>query len=501
MIRLELQFDKTMLPCLQSVLRQAQTQEVTQEVRLPEGMPDIGRVVSCWAQPVIRGKEWRSDRIGVNGGVMTWVLYASEEGEPQAVAAWIPYQMKWDIPETRHDGVIMTQSFLRSVDARSLSARKLIVRANVGVVVDAMVPGEAELFTPPELPTDVQICKQNYNMLVPREAGEKAFQMEETLNIPASIPMPEQMIYYTVWPEVKDWKLMTDKMVFRGSVAVHILYRGQDEQVHTWDQEIPFSQYADLDMEYDSDAVAELFPMVTNLELDLLPEGQVSLKAGLSGQYVIYDKPKVEVVTDAYSPTRQVNVQMSELTLPGIQRMENQVLQVEQTMESDALGVMDLAFYPDYPQQISEPSGMQVQIPGIFTLLFRGADATLQSTNAYWEETMDLDIGSSDIAYTVIAPSGKTMATLGSNGVSMQADLLVRTNVENRRGLPMVTALELGEKKEPDPSRPSLILRKAGNNSLWQIAKETGSTVEQIQVANQLTQDPEPDRILLVPVL
>ena len=58
---MELQFEKKLIPCLRTVMRQVQTQEQTQEeVRLPEGMPDIGRVLSSWGQVLIRGKEWRS---------------------------------------------------------------------------------------------------------------------------------------------------------------------------------------------------------------------------------------------------------------------------------------------------------------------------------------------------------------------------------------------------------------------------------------------------------
>ena len=38
---MELQFDKTLCTCLQAGQTQVQAQEQTQEVRLPEGMPDI----------------------------------------------------------------------------------------------------------------------------------------------------------------------------------------------------------------------------------------------------------------------------------------------------------------------------------------------------------------------------------------------------------------------------------------------------------------------------
>ena len=66
--------------------------------------------------------------------------------------------------------------------------------------------------------------------------------------------------------------------------------------------------------------------------------------------------------------------------------------------------------------------------------------------------------------------------------------------------IPMVTGLELGEEKKPDPGRPSLILKRVGTDGLWEIAKRTGSTMEAIRKANGLREEPEPGQMLLIPV-
>ena len=52
----------------------------------------------------------------------------------------------------------------------------------------------------------------------------------------------------------------------------------------------------------------------------------------------------------------------------------------------------------------------------------------------------------------------------------------------------------------PDPQRPSLVLRRAGGESLWDMAKKSGSTVAAIRSANKLTEEPKPGQILLIPV-
>ena len=71
-MRMEVQFTKMVYPCLQTLTSGVQTQEQTQDVRLPDGMPDIGRILACWGQPLIRGKEWHSTGMAVSGGVLAW---------------------------------------------------------------------------------------------------------------------------------------------------------------------------------------------------------------------------------------------------------------------------------------------------------------------------------------------------------------------------------------------------------------------------------------------
>ena len=77
---MELKFDKRGIGYLKPLLREIQTQEQTQELRLTDGMPDIGRILGTWGQVILRGKEWRGDSVGCNGGVMAHVLYAPEDG-------------------------------------------------------------------------------------------------------------------------------------------------------------------------------------------------------------------------------------------------------------------------------------------------------------------------------------------------------------------------------------------------------------------------------------
>lgn len=499
---MQLQFNKTVIPCLHTVKRELQTQEQTQEVRLTDEMPDIGRVLACWGQPVIRGKEWRSGSAGVSAGVMAWILYAPEDGsEPQTLETWIPFQMKWDIPELPRDGTICAVPILRSVDARSLSARKMMVRVNLGVLGEMTVPQDAEIFDAGELPEDVQVLRNSYPICIPRESGEKAFAFDEILTLPSSVPAIRKLVRYCVVPEVLESRVVADKLVMRGMAVLKLLYIGIDGQLCDYDFELPFSQYAELDREYGDDAEAIIRFAVTSMELERNEEGKLQFKAGVTAQYVIWDRPLIRVVEDVYSPCRKLEMTRSQLQLPIMLNNRIETAQAEETVEMEISRASDVVFYPDQPQLRQNGEQTVADMTGLFQLLGYDSDSVLQSSVTRWDGNWQSDADGSARIELAVGNPGSPQASCNGNSVRIQADFPLYVQAFDTTGIPMVTEVEISQVEEVSSDRPSLMLQKAAGRSLWEIAKQNGSTVQGILQANGLTEEPMDDRMLLIPVL
>lgn len=498
---MELRFQKSQCNYLQRLNREVQNLEQTQEIKLTDGMPDIGRVLSAWGQVILRSKEWRSGGVSFSGGIMVWVLYSPEDGsEARCVESWIPFQMKWDINDEGREGDIRIQCIPRFVDARNVSARKIMVRAGVAALCETYVNWDADIFEPGEMPEDVQLLRRSYPMRMPREAGEKSFLLDEQLTLPASCPKPAKLICFYLQPEVTDQKLLANRVVFRGNGNLHILYKSEEGQLFGWDFEVPFSQYADLNGEYSGDAKADVAIGVTNLELDLDDEKNLRLKCGMLGQYLVDDRYMAQITEDAYSPSRPVSVQTQMLELPAMLESRREMMTAEQTIPQDANMVVDTTFLPDFPRQHRGENGIEMELPGQFQVLYYGEDGTLRSANTRWEGKYQMTADEDSRLDAFSAPVGRPQATVGDGTIDVRNDVQLRLDTIGGSGIPMVTGLELGEQREPDPGRPSVILRRAGESRLWDIAKDTGSTMEAIRQANGIEGEPEMNRILLIPV-
>lgn len=494
---MQLQWKSTPCGYLQCNIRQVQNQEQTQEVRLTDGMPDIGRVLCAWGQPVLRSKEWRNDTITVTGGVTAWVLYAPEDGsEPRSVEVWLPFQLRHTMPASNREGSIRVNCLLRSLDGRTLSARKMMVRSSLGILVEALEPAEAELFTPGEVPEGVELLTKTYPAMLPAEAGEKLFELEETVQLPGTAP--RKLLACDLQPVVTEQAALGGRAVFRGHGRLHVVYMGEDDQIHSEYTELPFAQYVELDRDYDKDVAASVMMTVSALDT-VLADGLLQVKCGLIAQYLIHQRRLLDVAEDAYSPTRKVVPEMQTLELPVL--LDRRAETLDAAVDMDAAQIVDVTFLPDHPTQYREGDLISMELPGSFQVLYYDGEQNLQAKTENWFGRLDIPAGEGSTILSDVHQPKQPGYTLSGGQTQLDGAVKMELTAGAMQTIPMVTALEIGEEIQPDPARPALVLRRMEDASLWELAKDYGSTVDAIRKANHLNDEPIQGQMLLIPVL
>lgn len=495
---MQVQFQSRELRCMGPVARETAQQEATQEVKLTDGMPDIGRVLASWGQIVIRSKEWRGDAVYANGGVMVWVLYGPEDGsENQVVETWIPYQLKWDRMEAKREGPVHITPILRGVDARAISPRKLMIRAGAAALAEAWCPEEHTVCNQQEIPEDLQVLRRTYPLRLIREAGEKTFQIDEELTMDG--PLPEKMIAYTVKPALTETRILTNRILFRGCCNLHLVYRCSDGRIRTADFEVPFSQYTDLEESYGTDSHGDVCFAVTNLELNQ-EDQHLRLKCALVGQYRIDDRELIELVQDAYSPSRNITANTQMLSLPAILENRTETLPVTAHTADSVGDVVDIRSFPDFPVRRKTEEGVEFGIPGMSQILGYDESGALQSTAIRWEAALKINAGENSALFGRVLDEGPFQTVNSHEGTELRGKLQLQTDTTSDSGIEMVTCLEIGEEIGNRHDRPSLVLRRYAGGTLWQLAKNSGSRVDDIREVNGIEEEPADNRMLLIPI-
>lgn len=494
---MEFQFNKERISCLEPILREVQNWEESQELKLTDGMPDAGRVLGGWGQVILRGKEWRSQEVWLSGGVQVRVVYLPEDGtQPRCLEGWIPFQMKWLLPDNAPEGTVRFSCLLRFVDARSVSARRIMVRCGVAVQMQALCLVQREISIPQDIPQEVALRRCTHEVHLGLEAGEKTFTVDEELPLPGSAPQPEKLLACRLSTRITDPKVLGDKVVFRGTGELHLVYLSREGRLVSWDLSIPISQYAQLRTTHDGESQADIRCCVTDLETSLDDSGTVRCRCGLTGQYLILGRREVELTEDAYAPGRDLELSCEMLELPSMGPAVRETVALDQQLAVDADTVVDVQVLPDFPQyRGADREGM---LTGGTQVIYYGPDGSLQSAASRWE----LPLSWPEDCRTGIPCCPGMLQIFPANGMlNLRGEIPVDLEGSGVTAFPMVTGFDLGDAGQPDPNRPSLILCRARSSDLWELAKETSSTEARIRAANGLEGDPEPERMLLIPVL
>ena len=496
---MDLKFNKKPLRCMRPFFSKVHTQEQTQEIRLPDAYPDIGRVIGCWGQVLMRGKEWHSSFMGATGGVMAWIMYAPEDGTPPRILdVWMPIQCRWDFPETVDDGVMILRPILSALDGRSVSARKMMIRASVDTFAQALGKDTLHIAEPAQMPEDVQLLKRTYPVDLPMEAGEKQVQLEEILSVPGNMPPIHKFMHYHMSPMITEQKVLGNRLVFRGLSKIDMSYLTEDGSVQNWKTEIPFSQYVELDGDYSPSADAWVMPMVTAMELDMTDDQQLLMRGGIAAQYTVFDRNMIDVVEDAFSPKRDVTPQVEQIRIPGMLDRDEVEIAIEGTSEMDR--ILQSIPMTQYPKLDFDANGMRIRLNGQFQSLGMDAEGQLTGDTVRFDGSTAFTSATENQSHLWIGDADTVDILPVSNGQMLRTTYPVTVQAYSGESIPMVTELELGEERLADPNRPSLILRRAGEEGLWAIAKASGSTVSAIRDANQLEDEPEIGQMLLIPI-
>ena len=498
---MQLQFSNKTVRYLDIPVQEVKNVEITQELRLTEGMPDIGRILMTWGQVMLRSKQWQSREIGLSGGVKLWVLYLPEDGtEPRVTEGWLPFQLKWDVRDTDREGPVRMMPLLRFADSRSISARKMMLRAGVGVLAQGFCQAEQEIGEPQDAPADVQIRKRTYPVMLPVEAGEKTFLLDEDLDLAAQGISADKMISCTVSPEVTEKRILSNKIAYKGCAGVHLVVRNSEGRIESRNIDLPFSQLVELDQTYGQDAQADIRFGVTELDTDMPENGPMRIKCGMVAQYLVNDRQILEVADDAYSPRRCIDFEMAQLNLPVIVEDKAETIRTEQMITGQQGTVADITFCPDYPLAQRNPGGIELKMSGLYQLLFYGEDGSMQSTSSRWEDDLQIPADHSIHTNVMVNAVGRPMVQTAVDGTSVSCPMMIQMQTGTDQGIPMMVSMEMDSQPSRNPDRPALILRRAGQDSLWEIAKKSGSTVDAVRNANHLTDEPKQEQMLLIPV-
>lgn len=469
-------------------LRQEQTGEIT----VPETLPELGRVVDCYGTVLVQNRTADNGSVTVSGGIQTGVLYVPAEGEGlERLELWLPFTVTKKVP-VQPDSRVHYWGWLRSIDARFVNSRKLLIRADLGSELTVLTPTTLDLQQIDECPRGLILKTETYPMRLPLCAAEKEVRIADEVLMPEDSPGIDRLLKAQCWVELGERRVMGDRAIFNGELKLRVLGLTEDGTIYTWTGGVPFSQYAELDRTLEEESHLAIQPILNHVEIDT--DGQpfshrLLVNVSFTAQMVLWGEVPVTLTQDAYALGSELQSEWQSCELPACLDMLETDLTQTLELPADAVKLVDWSLFPD-----QEPGGAETARGRLgVNLLYYDAEHRLQNASLRKELSLPRSAEPSVDWRWKLLP-GEARQQGGQISVPMKA----QQQFCQTRAMRNLSGAVLTPK--PVTDGPSLIVRSASGD-LWELARDHGSTIQAIRSANELEQTSlSEERLLLIPV-
>lgn len=500
---MELDLQRTRLEGYRSVLDTVLTQEETMDSIVPDAFPDVSRIICAYGDAFVTMKQAGEGSAKITGNIGITVLYVPEgESVPRALTLNLPFQSVGDAPQIREDCLVHAAVLSARADARLINPRKLFLKAEIKLrlKVYAMESREVTCDLAGGGDEAMQKQKREYRNCAVAAVLEKPFLFSDTLRPSASKPAMEELLYCRAEPAALDAKYIGKKLVCKGEVQLSVLYRSGSELVPIR-FELPFSQVLELDGAFE-EGDPEVTAVLKNTDCHLR-DGELDVAVEALIQASLWSQRTVTLLSDVYNTATALDAERGQSALCTMAERGVRRETARQFCESGipAKQVLHCAMALGGLSNQRQEGGMHYSTDACVDVLYLSEDDALCGVSYTIPISCDMELPSDCGCACHCRPAGEIVAVPVTGGLEIRLEAEFFWTMTRVESIPCVTAVRQGAVRGGTEPRPSVVIRMVHKNeTLWDIAKACGSTMEDICAANQLPSETlATGAILLIP--
>jgi|GEM_PF-5135879 len=482
----------------------------TAESIISDTLGDVKNIISVIGEVTFSDKHFSGDHCMVSGKVQAAIIYFPEDGSAvESTEITIPLEYAVTMPGGKMDEKnILITPMLTRLQASAVNPRKIRAGAEVSIRADFYSKEQISITESIECSEGctLETLKKTITMQNIAAVCTKGFTLNDEVRVENLEGQIGTLLSSNSAPVITDYKMINAKVVVKGQIATQLIYTSVDDALSAKTAEftVPFSNIIDVDRGGDDCEIC-VSAYLKNSQVTLLEAGgqsQEDLSVGYTVelQVLVTEPETVSPIVDAYSPDCRISETREEIAYFCTYK--------EETEKTDFLATLT----PEEPAvQIVyatlQPVSLTLQSDG--TLLLQGT-----ANVTYLAENNELYEVSGKEEFRIASEPGKTqsplMAPLVENIVTRilsNGSIELSATVESRFSesasckVQQLSAVDGDDMTEEKGDRSRIILRYPDSGeTLWDIAKKYGTTMDSIRRANGMETDRlEGDTMLLIP--
>ena len=468
---------------------------------VPDIKPDILSVVSTNGNICIYKKEVQDGKVKIEGGINAYVIYIAddEKSSIRALSANLEFSRIIDIKECKENMQLECKSQLSNMDCRILNGRKISLRAIMDMSVVLYSKENIEYIDKIEDIKDIQLLNKNITINSLVGTGITKVYAKDTITID-NVDNLSEIMKVNISVENRESKISYNKVLAKADTVMKIMYLTEDNRINTSSTTIPIMGFIDM-QDVSEDDICDLNYEIKNILVkpNNVEEHSVYVEAEIEILGFVYKRQTIDMIEDLYSKTIELTYSQKSVKLMSERTSTNETYSMrkqERIEEMAQSKIFDVEVKPVIVSSRVEEGKITYKGDVNLTFIFARADSSSIGVKNVIEpfefEVSASQVSSRDKIDTNIEISKKDFVVMPDSSIDIKIDFNFSINIVKESNINIIENIKEEEGVSKEAFSIIIYYAKLGD-TLWNIAKRFGSTVEEIASINNIE---DADRIM-----
>lgn len=489
-----MELNQTSIQYYDKRLARISTCNETADSIVPDTFPDIGRIVCAYGTAALRDQSPQSGRLLASGMVQVVVVYEPEKGDGlRRLSVPVSFAHIEECDGIDAETVCIIGCRVAAVDVVAVNSRKISVKVQLCFTVEGYCKTQSEI-TEGTQERQVELLSEPQTVTLTEQVRTYPITILDDVSMQDAEDL--SLLHTSCVLRSSECRAMRGKIVLKGEAEIRCLAIQEDDAVRVLSNTTPFTQILELpEVEEEDTVCAQL--AIREIDSRMEQDGLLSYTVSVTALVTVRRTKTLCKIQDLYLPgsTLQISEEKAVLhsTPPGIPF----TAETSETLQT-AQHVSHIVSAEAVCCSAKRNTSGEIQMTAAIQVLYLSDEQQLYSLGRLMPLSMPcIATGEvSDISLTVRASAA------GETGIAFNVSAAGMASAETSVAFRHITSLEVGEPQEK-PTDTTLLLRYIEQEQpLWEIAKDCGTTMEEIRHANDLPADATSvsNAVLLIPV-
>ena len=458
---------------------------------VPDSKPDILNTICTSGVVCIYKKDVLDGKLRLDGNINTYIMYLSEDSQDKirGINTSLDFSENIAIANCLEGMNSEVVTNLKSIEAKVINGRKISIKATVEFNIKIYENEQVEIINDIQNAEGIQFLKENLNVNSLVGTGETKIYAKDTVSID-SVDNLAEILKVNVDICNQDIKTSYNKILTKAEAEVKIMYLTEDSRINTIKSNIPVVGFIDING-VNEENICDVKYEIKNIVIkpNSTEEHSIYIEIEFSVLATVYENKEINLIQDLYSPCENLDFnkkQVSIITQKNSNREQKQVREKVRLEGIDNQNLLDVDIIPMITNQNSLNS--RIIFEGELQLRFIFVDASSQVdikiAKIPFEHIIDnVKNGENIDADLAIEVMNQDFIVQDGGNITSNIDMAVETNLHRNTNLNILDEIQTnGERDEQDYNIIMYIVKK--DDTLWKIAKQFGSTVDDIARVN-----------------